>query len=64
MDPTPLTYEWDFGDDQAGDGTSPGHVYQSDGEYTVIMTAHRPLRLLQYLQPSAGGRRARHHGRL
>ncbi len=29
---------WDFGDDSAGDGLSPNHVYQQAGEYIVSLT--------------------------
>jgi PKD repeat protein len=31
-------YEWAFGDDTTATGSSPSHVYASEGEYTVTLT--------------------------
>lgn len=33
---------WDFGDGQASTETNPTHIYPSQGEYTVILTATGP----------------------
>ena len=32
---SPITFEWDFGDGATGAGTSPTHVYDEPGQYTV-----------------------------
>jgi hypothetical protein len=33
-----LTYTWNFGDDQSGEGMSVSHTYAEDGDYTVELT--------------------------
>lgn len=33
-----LTYSWDFGDGSPGNGSSPVHIYQLAGTYTVTLT--------------------------
>ncbi|MCC6984234.1 MAG: PKD domain-containing protein [Bauldia sp.] len=33
-----LTYRWDFGDGQSGDGPRPSHVYAATGTYDVALT--------------------------
>lgn len=33
-----VSYNWDFGDGQKGNGVSPTHVYQKPGEYTVTLS--------------------------
>jgi carboxypeptidase T len=35
----PISYTWDFGDDQGGSGVSVTHTYTAGGDYTVVMTA-------------------------
>jgi len=36
---TPVTYEWDFGDGQAGTGAVVEHTYVATGTYSVVLTA-------------------------
>lgn len=36
---SPLSYEWDFGDGNAGSGQSSSHTYDEPGQYTVSLTA-------------------------
>ncbi len=38
VDGDDLTYEWDFGDGQAGSGVAPSHTYASGGTRTVTLT--------------------------
>lgn len=33
----PLTYAWDFGDGNMGEGTQPSHTYESPGTYTAVL---------------------------
>lgn len=35
-----LTYNWDFGDGNAGTGASPSHTYGQEGEYTVTLVVN------------------------
>jgi hypothetical protein len=37
-DGDPLTYEWDFGDNNTGVGVTPTHTYAQEGTYTVCLT--------------------------
>ena len=37
-DGDPLTYRWDFGDSQGGDGPAPEHRYAGRGDYPVTVT--------------------------
>lgn len=34
----PLTYAWDFGDGNRGEGAQPSHTYESPGTYTAVLT--------------------------
>lgn len=34
-----LTYSWDFGDGMQSDEESPIHIYESEGDYAVVLTA-------------------------
>jgi len=36
---TPIDYAWDFGDGNTGSGESPSHTFDTEGEYTVTLTA-------------------------
>jgi len=38
VDGTITTYQWDFGDGQAGSGAAPTHAYTTAGDYTVTLT--------------------------
>jgi len=33
-----ISYLWDFGDGKTGTGSSPSHIYETPGEYHVILT--------------------------
>jgi parallel beta-helix repeat protein len=33
-----LTFNWDFGDENTGEGQKPKHIYTSEGEYDVVLT--------------------------
>lgn len=35
----PITYVWDFGDTMTSTATSPAHLYEAAGSYTVTLTA-------------------------
>lgn len=41
-DDASLLYSWDFGDGQFGNASSPVHVYEAAGAYTVTMSASNP----------------------
>jgi PKD repeat protein len=36
-DGDPLTYQWNFGDGEAGSGMNPGHVYAAAGTFTASL---------------------------
>ena len=38
VDGTITTYQWNFGDGQAGSGAAPTHAYTTAGDYTVTLT--------------------------
>ncbi len=38
LDGTIANYSWDFGDGTSGEGPSPLHAYNSDGNYTITLT--------------------------
>ncbi|MGA1825953.1 MAG: PKD domain-containing protein [bacterium] len=38
QDGDPITYVWDFGDNQTSDHAHPSHIYAQDGSYTVSLT--------------------------
>ncbi len=38
----PLTYEWDFGDGETSQQSTPTHVYDAPGDYTITLTVTNP----------------------
>jgi subtilisin len=41
----PLSYQWDFGDGQTGEGVQTTHIYTGEGVYEVTLTVVDPLGL-------------------
>ncbi len=39
-DGDPLTYSWDFGDGNTGDGPTPSHTYSQGGTYKAVVTVN------------------------
>lgn len=37
-----MTFEWDFGDGHTSTDIYPEHTYETDGQFTVTLTAHDP----------------------
>ena len=44
-DGDPLTYAWDFGDDNSSSGLTVSHAYDTEGAYTVRLTVTDPAGL-------------------
>ena len=49
-DGDPLTYHWDFGDDDSSSGVSVSHAYGSEGNYTVKLTVTDPTGLSDFAE--------------
>ena len=41
-DGTPITFHWDFGDGQKGEGKNVSHAFQSPARYQVVLTVGTP----------------------
>jgi len=35
-----ISYDWDFGDGTGSPGKDPSHIYQTDGEFSVVLEVY------------------------
>ena len=49
-DGDPLTYAWDFGDDNSSSGLTVSHAYDAEGVYTVRLTVTDPAGLNDFAE--------------
>ena len=49
-DGDPLTYAWDFGDDNSSSGLTVSHAYDTEGAYTVRLTVTDPAGLNDFAE--------------